>query len=96
MKQVVNKIIDPNIIGVSELINPHTRTYIAVNPGNSVCMLMHEPQGYIFRNVTNHTYGHSGHHETIFKTISRALDLRETKVFEFPSLAEAAAYITHQ
>jgi siroheme synthase len=93
MKQVVNKLPVANVVHFGDLVNPHLRAYVAVNPNRSVCLLMHEPQGYIFRDVTNHVYGHSGHHETISKTISKALRVGETQVFEFPNLLDAAAYI---
>lgn len=92
MKQVVVKQPSPELISVENLVNPHLRAYVA-RTDKSLMLLIRDCDGYAFRYVDNLRLGHSGVWSTIQRTITEALELSGTEVFEFPNMLEAAKFI---
>lgn len=83
MKEIVIK--EQNNIFLSEIPEPIGAAYIlpsiVAKTGDEIYILMHEPQGYIFRSVKDSS-GHSGFSATVKDVITRANEYN-TKLYLF-------------
>jgi hypothetical protein len=64
--------------------------FMVENATGRIYYLTHEKKGYIFRDINNHAYGHSGYSQTKREAIRNSLDFIATpNMMMFHSLMEA-------
>ena len=89
MKEVTNKI-PFNYVMLSNC-NPD-KVHVAMTSGLKY-ILIRNSKGYIFISSDGDGCGHSGYFDNFLDCIQFAIGIKGTKIFEFDSFKEAAAFI---
>ena len=88
MYEIINTKQKSNTVELNEFIHNENQLICAVTDDDFFLMNL-RLEGYLFTNITNMEYGHSGYHSTAKDCIQTAMGISDSKIYIFNSYKEA-------